>query len=193
MQGLYMANVNHSSLTDPYLHEPKGVATAASGDIYIANGSGSGSWTPAHQHADAYLAFDATTPAYVHAATTSFTVINPTLVSSSADGFTVSNSPNARITYTGTRNLSANIHIAISTTQATGTNKNVEWQIHKNGSLLAGSHVIRTISSGSWGSVALLGNSTFETDDYLEIFSKIDSAGNVNYASIFWTVKGLPA
>ena len=40
-----MANVNHSSLTDPYLHEPKGVATAASGDIYIANGSGSGAWT----------------------------------------------------------------------------------------------------------------------------------------------------
>ena len=111
MQGLYMANVNHSSLTDPYLHEPKGVASALSGDVYMANGSGSGSWTPAHQHADAYLAFDSTTPAYVHAATTSFTVINPTLVSSSADGFTVSNSPNARITYTGTRNLSANIHI----------------------------------------------------------------------------------
>ena len=40
-----MANVNHSSLTDPYLHEPKGVAAAASGDVYVANGSGSGAWT----------------------------------------------------------------------------------------------------------------------------------------------------
>jgi hypothetical protein len=40
-----MANVNHSSLTDPYLHEPKGVATATSGDVYVANGSGSGAWT----------------------------------------------------------------------------------------------------------------------------------------------------
>ena len=40
-----MANVNHSTLTDPYLHEPKGVATASSGDVYVANGSGSGSWT----------------------------------------------------------------------------------------------------------------------------------------------------
>ena len=40
-----MANVNHSSLTDPYLHEPKGVAAAASGEVYVADGSGSGAWT----------------------------------------------------------------------------------------------------------------------------------------------------
>ena len=40
-----MANVNHSTLTDPYLHEPKGVASASSGEVYVANGSGSGTWT----------------------------------------------------------------------------------------------------------------------------------------------------
>lgn len=40
-----MANVNHSALTDPYLHEPKGAAAASSGDVYVANGSGSGAWT----------------------------------------------------------------------------------------------------------------------------------------------------
>jgi len=40
-----MANVNHSTLTDPFLHEPKGVAAASSGDVYVANGSGSGAWT----------------------------------------------------------------------------------------------------------------------------------------------------
>lgn len=40
-----MANVNHSSLTDPYLHEPKGVAAASAGKVYVANGSGSGTWT----------------------------------------------------------------------------------------------------------------------------------------------------
>lgn len=40
-----MANVNHSTLTDPYLHEPKGVATATSGDVYVADGAGSGAWT----------------------------------------------------------------------------------------------------------------------------------------------------
>jgi len=40
-----MANVNHSSLTDPYIHEPKGAATAAAGRVYVANGTGSGAWT----------------------------------------------------------------------------------------------------------------------------------------------------
>ncbi len=34
----------HSALTDPELHEPKGISTAQSGEAYIANGAGSGSW-----------------------------------------------------------------------------------------------------------------------------------------------------
>lgn len=37
--------VEHSTITDPDIHEPKGVAAANSGDIYVANGAGSGNWT----------------------------------------------------------------------------------------------------------------------------------------------------
>lgn len=40
-----MANVSHASLTGSNLHEPKGVAAATIGTVYVANGSGSGSWT----------------------------------------------------------------------------------------------------------------------------------------------------
>lgn len=36
---------DHASLTGASLHEPKGVAAAAAGTVYKANGSGSGSWT----------------------------------------------------------------------------------------------------------------------------------------------------
>ena len=39
-----MANISHSTLTDPYLHEPKGVGTATAGYTYRANGAGSGAW-----------------------------------------------------------------------------------------------------------------------------------------------------
>jgi hypothetical protein len=39
-----MANVNHSALTDPYLHEPKGAAAATSGQVYVADGAASGAW-----------------------------------------------------------------------------------------------------------------------------------------------------
>lgn len=35
----------HSALTDPNIHEPKGASTATSGQVYQANGSGSGTWT----------------------------------------------------------------------------------------------------------------------------------------------------
>ena len=40
-----MANVEHSNLTDPSLHEPKGASTASAGTAYIADGLGSGSWS----------------------------------------------------------------------------------------------------------------------------------------------------
>jgi hypothetical protein len=36
----------HSSLTDPDIHEPKGVSTAADGEVYKADGAGSGTWEP---------------------------------------------------------------------------------------------------------------------------------------------------
>lgn len=36
--------VEHSTLTDPNIHEPKGVSTASVGFVYKADGSGSGKW-----------------------------------------------------------------------------------------------------------------------------------------------------
>lgn len=37
--------IAHSALTGSSLHEPKGAASAASGQVYVANGSGSGNWS----------------------------------------------------------------------------------------------------------------------------------------------------
>lgn len=37
--------MRHSTITDPAIHEPKGVSTAAAGTVYTANGSGSGAWS----------------------------------------------------------------------------------------------------------------------------------------------------
>lgn len=44
-----MANVQHSTLTDPNIHEPKGISTASADQLYRANGSGSGTWTNANR------------------------------------------------------------------------------------------------------------------------------------------------
>lgn len=39
--------VEHATLSGSQLHEPKGVSSAASGAVYIADGAGSGTWTVA--------------------------------------------------------------------------------------------------------------------------------------------------
>lgn len=39
-----MANIQHSTLTDPELHEPIGCAAASEGTAYVADGLGSGAW-----------------------------------------------------------------------------------------------------------------------------------------------------
>jgi hypothetical protein len=37
--------IQHNTITDPEIHEPKGVAAASSGTVYKADGTGSGSWS----------------------------------------------------------------------------------------------------------------------------------------------------
>lgn len=39
-----MSTIEHTLIADQDLHEPKGISTATANQIYIANGSGSGSW-----------------------------------------------------------------------------------------------------------------------------------------------------
>lgn len=40
-----MSTIEHSTITDPNLHEPKGTSSAALGQLYVADGAGSGAWT----------------------------------------------------------------------------------------------------------------------------------------------------
>lgn len=39
-----MADQQHSTITDPHVHEPKGASTAANATVYVSNGAGSGTW-----------------------------------------------------------------------------------------------------------------------------------------------------
>lgn len=73
-----MANVQHSAITDPNIHEPKGVASAAAGKVYVSNGSGSGTWElPAGSaYGDMYIDSGAT--AQTLAASSATAKLNPT-------------------------------------------------------------------------------------------------------------------
>ena len=96
--------IQHNIITDPDIHEPKGVATAASGKVYKANGdgtsgtweypilgqdsalsgqvfssdgSGSGDWVypPSKGHAEIYI--NAGTTAHTLSSASQFTKLNP--------------------------------------------------------------------------------------------------------------------
>ena len=68
-------SIQHSLITDPNIHEPKGAATAASGASYVANGVGSGVWKKIDSTALKGLTGDGTSS-------------NLELVSDGTDGFT---------------------------------------------------------------------------------------------------------
>lgn len=57
-----MANVSHASLTGAQLHEPKGADTASLGQVYIADGAGSGSWGDVGTASFTGMIADFTTP-----------------------------------------------------------------------------------------------------------------------------------
>lgn len=58
--------IEHANITDPNLHEPVGASTATAGQVYVADGAGSGNWIKLFWREDLTIS-----PASVGANTTS--------------------------------------------------------------------------------------------------------------------------
>ena len=69
--------VQHNAITDPDIHEPKGIAAATEGKVYVSDGASSGDWkyAPGKAHAEIYITSGAT--AHTLAAASAFTKLNP--------------------------------------------------------------------------------------------------------------------
>lgn len=188
-----MANVNHSTLTDPYLHEPKGVAAATTGQVYVANGSGSGNWINNHNYINGYLPFDSSTPAYQHSVTTSFTVLDPTFSVAVSSGWSGAASPNARLIYTASEDIVASLKFTISIKNDSGTNRDLELAFYKNGTIMNNGHIVITAASGEWRDANLTAYEAFETNDYIEVFVKGSASFTLDVASASLNVMGVPS
>ena len=82
----------------------------------------------------------------------------------------------------------------MSSSQASGSSKDVEWALFKNGTEIGGSRAIRSISSGSWGSISVTAVTALAQNDYIEIKTKADSDNvDVNYANIYVSIIGMSA
>jgi len=187
-----MANVNHATLTDPFLHEPKGIAAAPLGRVYVANGSGSGVWKQLHYYVNGYVPFSVSPLAYQHSVTTSFTALNPTFLISSNDGFTGLSSPNAALRYDGTDNIMATAQFSMAFRNNSGTGRDIEIQIRKNGGLFNGGHTINTANSGEWKSITMVDIGPLVQNDALDVFIKGSASFTLDIASASLTVTGVP-
>lgn len=215
-----MANVQHSALTGAELHEPKGVATATADQVYVADGAASGAWQKitntslngisSNGTADRLLvadgsggfSFQAVPHGRVHFFNTStphsvtypsvYTKVNPTTTASGMS-IEVTEGTNARLTYTGTATRHFHIACDASMRQASGSARDIQIAVYKNGAVISGSEKVQTTTSGTWESIALHADVSLATNDYIEIYIKNNGAsGDVEVAQLYMFMMTMP-
>jgi hypothetical protein len=181
--------VAHASLTDPNLHEPKGVATATSGQVYTASGAGSGTWTKPFKYVGVASSYSTGAP-YVHATTVGDTVLNPTVANLNVSSFTVQAAPNFRLRYDGTETFYGKMIWNVSVQHAAGANRDHQFVLYKNGIVIANSRMITTIPTATWTNITLMYDLSLATNDYVEVFAQGSAAYNASYAKVYASIEG---
>lgn len=201
-----MATVQHSAITDPNIHEPKGVAAATINKVYVSSGTGSGTWqkisppqlaglTTNGQAGDTLTVngsgnfvftgtphgqvhfFDLATP-YTLTYPSSFTKLAPTTTAGGiSSNFTEATT--ARLTYTGTDTVPVSVSYSVSLDQTSGSDRDLVIAIFKNGSVSNG-HSIDTTSSGQKHNLSGVHTLTMATSDYVELYiQNTGGSGNI--------------
>ena len=210
--------ISHASITDPNLHEPKGVSTAAANTAYISNGAGSGAWSKIPTQGLAGISangtanqvvvvdgagafslqwpvahgfcyfFNSGTPSVITFPSTYAKVSPTTIPSGTPKEFT--EGTNARLTYTGTLARHAVIEASATLSQSSGADRDIRIGIYKNGILLPSSEDLLTASSGHKRQVSTICNTSCATGDYFEMFVRNEGAsGDVSVYSLKLSVR----
>lgn len=188
------------------MHEPKGVDSATTKKVYVANGAGSGSWVKLGPQSLSNLStngiagqivtvdgagnfvlvsgahgqtdfFNATTP-YTIAVTAGTPVkLAPTTVAGGVSR-DVTEATTARLTYVGTATQPLTVLYSISLDQASGTNKDVTLAVYKNG-VLSNAQMIATTNSGEKDVLSGTTTVSAATNDYFEIYVDTSASATV--------------
>jgi len=176
---------DHKAIADAELHEPKGVVSASDGQIYVADGTGSGDWRheahSAFHYSDIGTGTTITTP-------TVYTLVGPATTADN-DPHDFTHNSLGRLTYTGTETVDVHIVSAITFKHSTGGGADCYFDIHKNGASLAGAEFVRSASSADFGSIILVGHGSLTTNDYLEVWCKVAS-GSITVHAMALNVSG---
>lgn len=166
-----MATVQHSALTDPNIHEPKGITTAQDGQVYVADGSNSGDWMfPAgHAFGELYIAGGATSQTLPSSSNTA--KLNPTGEWTTNGNSNVTlDATNGTITILQAGEYSLNFWICFTTASlAAGTKYYFHYAV--NGTPSARKVVMQKHTSGAdILTVSASGLASFAENDVLSIF-----------------------
>lgn len=161
----------HSGLTaDADLHICKGVLAAAVGKTVIADGAGSQALKYANPHGG-FSFSDIATPATV-TAPSSYTKVAPTTVAAGG-AIEYTEATTARLTYTGTDTLDANVFISLCIGHAAGANRDIYVSLYKNGSAVTGTETAVTAVTATKTPIPLSFQiANVATNDYFEVYLK---------------------
>lgn len=175
----------HSSLTGSDLHEPKGAAAANAGDIYIADGVGSGSWKPITPHGS--WAYDAVGTGTTFTTPTSYTLINVVGVTTHLKDFT--NNALGRLTYTGAPSKHITLTFSCTLKHSVGAGQDILFRVYKNGVATSNIYAM-SADSVNYHNMNMVHDEVAVTNDYFEVFVEA-SGGNVVVHQARMTAVGL--
>ena len=183
--------ISHRTLTDPELHEPKGTSTATVGQVYAADGAGSGDWSKPFKYVSVNRTFSTASP-YTHVMTGTDTVLNPTVSTINNSEFTVQTSPNLRFRYDGGETLIGSAVMSANIMQSSGGIKSIQIVLYKNGSQLAGSRMVVSANTAEWTQVLITHHLSLVDGDYIEVFAQDggSTSYNVDYAKFYFSIEG---
>ncbi len=169
--------VQHSAITEAQgIHEPKGVSTASSGMVYIANGAGSGTWVILSRYGELYIDSGATTQAL----TTTAALLNPGTEWTAGEysGVTLT-AANGSITFASTDKYVVNFWCTFDTDSvAAGTIYTFYYAV--NGVISSRSVAVQKLTAGvDRLSVAAMGFPSFTSGQILTIFAKSSTASTI--------------
>lgn len=179
------------------MHEPKGVDSATTKKVYVANGAGSGSWVKLGPQSLSNLStngsagqfvsvdgagnFALTTGAHgqtdFYNLTTPYSLTYPSVFTKLAPTTIAGGNPeamtegtNARLTYTGPDTVALNIQYNVSLDQATGSARDIVLAVYKNGAIL-NAHSVATTTSSVKAVLSGIATATATTNDYFEVYA----------------------
>lgn len=181
--------VQHSAITDPDIHEPKGVAAASLGQVYVADGAGSGDWYVIN--AKGFISFSNIAVPLTITYPSSYTKVNP---STTVGGFPreTTEATTSRITYTGTVSKPVRVTANLFIDQSSGSNRDVRLALYKNGSIISATESIVTLITATKVNVMLVSELLAATDDYFEVYIRNEGAsGDIKLYSFSLALNGL--